>query len=56
MLFLIYLTPETSRPSYFGLMDHGRGWVYAFADFGTLLRNNRLAKAVLEWLQELEHG
>ena len=27
MLFLIYLTPETSRPSYFGLMDHGRGWV-----------------------------
>ena len=53
MLFLVNPTPESERPSYFGLMDHGRGWVHAFADFGSLPRNNGLAKAVLEWLQAL---
>lgn len=36
MLFLVYLTPETSRPSYFGLMNRGRGRMHAFADIGTL--------------------
>ncbi|MBM6984372.1 MAG: hypothetical protein I3J00_10890 [Mesosutterella multiformis] len=55
MLFLVYPTPETERPSYFGLMNRGRGWVHAFADIGTLPRNNGLAKVVLEWLQALEH-
>lgn len=55
LLYLIYPTPEDERPTYYGLMNRGKGWIHAFPEEGYELETSHLREVLLLWLQDIEH-
>lgn len=54
LLYLLYPTSESDRPSYFGLMNNYKGWVHLFPDDNHSPTENNIACLVIAWLQYLE--